>query len=448
MTSRLRRFTEDRSGAVAIALGLVLVPVIGVAGAAVDYTRLSADRAELQRAADAAAIATARAAASPGADLETLADDIVAANVIADPSLRIDDVAHREENGLHIVEIEATRANVLSKVMGFGDQALGVHAAATMGGAGGPTEVSIVFDVTRSMTYDNNYVTAMLTLGNTLERMRGDGESDSLRVSLVPASDRVNLRGVVSLRGGEHAWLAGRVPNGRWNGCVEPRPVEIEGRDLAGVERTFPEALDDAPPTGDGRFLPSIEANLSSPNVGERYRNDLPACSRHRLVGPTESIDTIRAEIEDYGYFGTGRIDIGLAWAWRLLSPRWQGHWGVASYPAAYGASSKVAIVVTDGHTVAYDYEVLPESGKAETDYGNNNGTPNGFSHLADLCGRMKATGIRIVMVQLEGNENFNKYARACASGPEDYFLISETTSLSTAFADIEAGEGPVRLVR
>ena len=52
-----RRFRRDRRGATAIAVALMLVPMIISAGAAVDYARISAARAQLQAAADAAALA-------------------------------------------------------------------------------------------------------------------------------------------------------------------------------------------------------------------------------------------------------------------------------------------------------------------------------------------------------------------------------------------------------
>ena len=55
----LRQFIKDRRGATAITFGLLLVPLLGFAGLAVDYSRASNDRSRLQNAADAAALAAA-----------------------------------------------------------------------------------------------------------------------------------------------------------------------------------------------------------------------------------------------------------------------------------------------------------------------------------------------------------------------------------------------------
>ena len=60
LTSRLRRRTSDERGATAVMFALLLVPMLGFAAIAVDVGALYAERARLQVAADAAAIAVAQ----------------------------------------------------------------------------------------------------------------------------------------------------------------------------------------------------------------------------------------------------------------------------------------------------------------------------------------------------------------------------------------------------
>jgi Flp pilus assembly protein TadG len=55
-----QRFRSDQRGNVAILFGLAVLPVVGMVGAAVDYSRANAVRASLQAAADAAALTAAR----------------------------------------------------------------------------------------------------------------------------------------------------------------------------------------------------------------------------------------------------------------------------------------------------------------------------------------------------------------------------------------------------
>ena len=51
-----RRFLQDRRGGVAPMLGLAIIPIIGLMGAAVDYSRANAARTSMQAAADTTAL--------------------------------------------------------------------------------------------------------------------------------------------------------------------------------------------------------------------------------------------------------------------------------------------------------------------------------------------------------------------------------------------------------
>lgn len=64
----IRNFLKDRRGATAVTFGLMLVPILGMTGLAVDYTRASSDRSALQNAADAAVLSGAQI--YDGKDLE------------------------------------------------------------------------------------------------------------------------------------------------------------------------------------------------------------------------------------------------------------------------------------------------------------------------------------------------------------------------------------------
>src|ERR687895_1520924 len=61
-----QRLLADRRGVVAVVFALTLVPMLTAVGAAVDYSRATAVRADLQSAVDAAALAIGRAAIELG----------------------------------------------------------------------------------------------------------------------------------------------------------------------------------------------------------------------------------------------------------------------------------------------------------------------------------------------------------------------------------------------
>src|ERR1044072_613403 len=65
---RLRNFIQDRRGAVAPIFALSIIPVIGLVGMAVDYSRANSIKAALQASLDATALAMARLAPTLTAD--------------------------------------------------------------------------------------------------------------------------------------------------------------------------------------------------------------------------------------------------------------------------------------------------------------------------------------------------------------------------------------------
>src|SRR5262245_60388318 len=62
LRDRLRSFRADRGGNVAITFALATLPIIGLTGAAVDYSRGNAAKASMQSALDAAALTLSKEA--------------------------------------------------------------------------------------------------------------------------------------------------------------------------------------------------------------------------------------------------------------------------------------------------------------------------------------------------------------------------------------------------
>ena len=69
----------------------------------------------------------------------------------------------------------------------------------------------------------------------------------------------------------------------------------------------------------------------------------------------TANATTVTNAINAMTAQGNTHIDLGLAWGWRMLSPRWQGLWGgemnTNSLPLAYNTKgmNKAVVLLTDG---------------------------------------------------------------------------------------------------
>src|SRR5436190_18759916 len=64
LRDRLRAFRSDKSGNVMITFALAMIPIVGLTGAAVDYSRANAAKASMQAALDATALILSKEAQS------------------------------------------------------------------------------------------------------------------------------------------------------------------------------------------------------------------------------------------------------------------------------------------------------------------------------------------------------------------------------------------------
>ncbi len=175
--------------------------------------------------------------------------------------------------------------------------------------------------------------------------------------------------------------------------------------------------------------------------------------------------------------------NLGLAWGWRTLSPKWRGAWGgdtPAELPLAYEAPGmqKVVILLTDGVNQWYDwpgrkwkvagenhYSGLPGKNKYPgshnnafkgdwpgadyTAYGRLNegrlgATGNGAakneinSRMLELCTKMKTADIILYAITFKLNDSATRSLyESCATSPDHYFNSPSNSDLQQVFVEI-----------
>jgi len=167
------------------------------------------------------------------------------------------------------------------------------------------------------------------------------------------------------------------------------------------------------------------------------------ACPDDPIAGPTNDIDKVIAATKKLNTNGTGRYDVGLAWAWRSLSPNWRGKWKVPAYPSKLPKKNakdsdekirkKYIVYMTDGRSNAYKLEAMKEES-----WGWNNGSKQAFEHIAQMCEDIKSQQIEIYMLHIPGNQHSTPYFKACASSPDHYKVIDSVEDISLAFGNIK----------
>jgi Flp pilus assembly protein TadG len=468
----IQRFWRDRAGNFAQFTAILAVPLFAAVAIAVDTGRSVNVRSAIQNAADTAALA---AAALPANISDKQALDVVRAFFSGNGAVA--EMVRRTEVSLTdrttYVEVRAT-ADVDNTFAAFGaTDSTVVEVMARAGKVTTGSEVAIAIDLTNSMNFGMSWPNVADAVGTMLQDMKAQAPASNFRVSLVPFNDRVNL--------GEWAldWLdaefkatlncpPGRTPrfagakdgddddgtgrhgklvcvpsqapaNGlaaasaypalrEWQGCLEPREEVIGG---------VKHALDDSSPV-DENFVPTIPGTEGPVLLATHSK--CPA----KVVLPTSNIASVESAISGLAPAGgTGRFDEALAWGWRLVSPNWRGRFGDPDRPADMGATRKTVMLFTDAHTTANEHEM----GRTKSNLGFNNGSTQMFDIVVDLCGRMKESGVTVLVFHVLGNEKAVPYLQECASVDQYFGVRNRADFIAAARKAVVGMDGTPRLI-
>jgi hypothetical protein len=275
-----------------------------------------------------------------------------------------------------------------------------------------------------------------------------------------------------------------------WKGCVEARAYPNDTNDAPPSEEPWRPHLwrstlgeyqhdgvvlggdNDWDPDGGANHLHednAAENNGTGPNLG---------CGppiTPLLAGKADVLDAID-EMAPWHRGGT-MANQGLAWGWRVLSPRWRGLWGgdtPNNLPLDYRSPnmSKVAVLLTDGVNEWYDWPGnggnsktgLPGQnshggdsatyqtqfpGADYTAYGrltegrlgttNNAGATTVVNErMLELCTAMKAQDIILYTITVQvNNATTRQLFEDCATSPAHYFNSPSIGDLAAAFHQI-----------
>jgi hypothetical protein len=156
-------------------------------------------------------------------------------------------------------------------------------------------------------------------------------------------------------------------------------------------------------------------------------------------------------------YRGGTVTNEGMAWGWRVISPRWRGLWSGApsNLPLAYGSANmdKVMVVLTDGDNqmLAFSYSgslYSPynayETYKTFTTSTNATTATNATKAELDkrtqtVCTNIKQQGIILYTITFGAapSSTAQTLMRTCATDTLHYFHSPDSTTLRTVFRSI-----------
>ncbi len=420
----LQNFATSNRGNVALGFGLAMVPIIGLSGAAVDYSRANSVKAAFQSALDATALRLSKEAATENAgQLQSNALNYFNALFTRPEATGVAiDVAYTNSGGSQVViNGSASVATSFMKIFGYDSVTVNGIAAAKWGAS--RLRVALVLDNTGSMA-DYNKIGALKTATNgLLSQLQSAGSvSGDVYVSIVPFVKDVNL-GAGNYDAPWIDWTEWDAANGTcsktsysssqktceahagtwtsaahqtWNGCV--------------VDRGNKNAPD--PANYDTNIVAPVSGNTATQFAAEQYVN-CPQTS----MGLGDNWSMMTTLVNSMSPAGNTNQGIGLALGWMSLTGG--GPFTAPPLDPNYKYQT-VIILLTDGLNTQNRWYSSASSIDAREKM---------------TCDNIKAADITLYTVQVNTDgDPTSALLKNCASSSDKFFLLTSADQMVTAF--------------
>jgi Flp pilus assembly protein TadG len=419
---------RSEGGTVAIYFALCLTAIISVVGFTIDFSSAHRTKNLAQGALDASTLAAATSLRLSKTDYQKVGTDnwdINFTNQSGKGAIeQIDALEFSLDNGIIESRARITVMNYFGGLIGNPTTTVEVTSAAGFSG-GLSGEIAIVTDISSSMNGEMNALRKGVS--DTLETLiPDDSNPDNLSIAIIPFGGSVNITnyGTTWFKSGEIPGTPG-APNdddGAFNKVgqhgITPRAGdkcrhEVYDKDfprLCSARRSGSAQVDDTPPS-------------SAPF--DFFDFNVKSCPVARMQGLTTDKATLKQVSENLCYsWGTNGGD-AMSWAWRALSPRWQGLWGQPGSPMDYDESAqKTVIFFTDGRNTPWTFTTGLQQSDANKE-------------MLKTCELMKAKGIEIYAITYRVNNTVKQLLRECATKPDYVLHPANVPSMVAAFEQL-----------
>ena len=412
----LRAFRQQTGGNTALTFGLALIPVFGLVGAAVDYSRANATRTAMQAALDSTALMLAREVGSTPltADQITQKASAYFANLFKRPEAQNVQLVSTFDPATNRMVITASAMvdSTVARVIGVKQVPIGTTSE-VIAGLSKKVEIALVLDNTGSMATSGK-IDALKSASHQFltDLQKMSTAPDSVRVAIIPFDTKVmagtsyatkpwiDWSYIDNSAGGDdddddiREGTSGGIVT-TWKGCFTDRRQPYDTQDTT-------------PTTDAATWFPAVDC-------------DLPV-----MQPLTSDWTKLHAKVDQMMPKGKTNLTIGLVWGWHALTPN--------EPMTEAGTSNQIVrylVFLTDGLNTQNRWTTRPADIDART---------------AIVCTNVKATGIKVFTIRvLEGNEAL---LRACASDPSMYYNVTVTSQLSGVFSAILNELTRIRIAR
>lgn len=483
-----RRFCRESSGNVAMMFALLVIPLTGAIGLAIDMGRVYHVAMHTQGALDAAALAAGRVAQVEKTDMLNKASksasafydqakptDVVQTSIAFSPNAQETEftvtatswvktpfLAVLDLFGHRAPESDAppacTSTFACTKVISTATAQICLNCSDVGGGNaddGTNLEIAMMLDLTGSMAGDK-IVDLQAAAKDLIDIVVwGDQSKYTSKVALAPFAPAVNV--------GQYFTKITGLSDREDNDGSSKKNIHYPSdcfNNKGNLKNSCSSDSKYNAPKYIAKYAPCVVERDSKTDAAPKNGTWLPTwndaqdtmtttCEPTAPIVPlTSDRDTLKNAIKEFKASGTTAGQLGTAFAWYLLSPSWADVWGPSSAPVPYGTPKvkKIAILMTDG-----EYNTLKGSQYSD---GSKQAT-QALDHAKDLCSAMKPKTPQIpnepdIEIYTVGFKLTTKASKAmlknCATSDDHYYETTSGDGLKSAFRDIALKISRLRL--
>lgn len=440
----MKRFRKDQRGNVAMIFGIVIIPLLSFAGAAIDYSRATRAKATMQSTLDSVALMVAKDLSSgliTTSQVNSKAQTYFTALYTDTEAQSVNiSATYTQSNGSSGSTIQVSgSANIQTdfmQIVGFPTMAFNANSTSTWGA--NLLRIALVLDNTGSMAQSGKMAALQPAAKNLVTQLSALAQNPGdVYISVVPFEIDVNVGtsnvnaswlrwdlwdpsanhcssnpwpgiAMAECKGHNYNWnhTVGSPNKSLWNGCVSDRDQSYD-----------------------------VNATVPSSQTTNFPANQESYCPAAAILPLTYNWTTVNNTINAMSPSGGTNQTIGLLWGW--LSLLQQSPLNAPSESPNY-QYQHIIILFTDGLNTADRF------------YGNASATSTQVdSRMTTLCSAIKAAGVTIYTVQIDTDgAGQSAVLPTCASGPGNFFMLTNANQINSAFAAIGTSISQLRVLR
>jgi Flp pilus assembly protein TadG len=420
----LSRFFRDKRASIVPLFALAIVPITGLVGAAVDYTRAAAARTAMQVALDSTALAVAKNAANENADqIQANADSYFKAlfNRPEAQNVTVKATYDSASGSKVVVSASANIQTYFMSVMGYSTLPIAANSTSVWGNT--RLRVALALDVTGSMASNNKMTAMKAATHNLLKTLKDAAQKDGdVYVSIIPFNKDVN----VGPDKYEQSWVDWSEWNNKNGSCskswydTQSSCTSNGGTWTAANHNTWTGCVMDRDQ--------NYDTLNTAPESGALFPAQQYSSCPAALMPLSYDWTALNAKVDDLQPAGNTNQTIGLAWGWQSLSETSPLNAPAKDPKYKY---QDIIILLTDGLNTQNRWS----SNQSAID-----------TRMEKACDNAKAAKITIYTVLvMEGNASL---LQNCASDQSKFFQLTSADEIITTFNTIGSNLTQLRIAK